>query len=760
MRKVFGAILFTLLLIMAVTGCSSKANKGVEADKGIEVDKGVEADMALEAGVSKGRYVEEDVVFPEGIESDEFISITASPNGDVELLTYEDGAYKTYLINKRWRKGEAEALQKFNNGAVNNFMISQMFYGEDNKQYVIGETISDYHSVLYRLSDAGVFEKVELKRFEDTNEEWGNLPYQPKVIKVLENGMIAVAYPWGVIEVYSTDGESVVGEYPCGSLCVLAVEGNTLYYIDQNDKKLLSINMETKEEGTPKSIEVPWLIGTTAYYSGVLELVDGNTYVCNTSGIHLNMKGTSLWETLLEGDQCSLNMPSVTLKDYVIGTKDEFYIVLSDQGNNDVSIKRIFFDENASSVPPIVLSIFSIDDNPTIRQVITIFQESHPDVRINFNIANPVTDVMYTYGLKNPEQTITLKDQINALNTELLAGRGPDILVLDSMPIEAYIDKGVLEDMGSIFSSLKASGELLPNISNPYDIEGKVYTMPIRFKLPIIYGVSEAVNAANSVRELAEYTHTGNEIPLLGPSNYRALAAWLFMIYYNQILSQENVIDEAALQDFLEDIKVISVAIHASDETRMSGFRTSGGRFFGYWMADYFKVYKKECQSNIMELGAIKDFVLPLRAVQECQGSLRAINHMFKATGLIGINSEGKQKELAKEFIQLLFSKEIQSQNFEGAFPVNKAAMEEWIRLDNNDYYCIAADGEITAYYPEKDTREKIYEYVCAADKPMVNDMTMMDMILDEAERYLRGDISAEQAASNITASIQLYLSE
>ncbi len=604
-----------------------------------------------------------------------------------------------------------------------------------------------------------MFEKVEIKRFEDINEDWGNLPCRPEVIKVLENGMIAAAYPWGVIEVNSPDGQSVVGEFPCGSLCVLAVEGNTLYYTDQNDKEILSINMETKEEGTPKLLDIPWLIGTSTFYTGVLELVDGNTYVCNTSGIHLNMKGTSLWETLLEGDQCSLNLPSVTLKDYVVGTKDEFYIVLSNKGNTDVSIKHIFFDENADSVPPIVLSIFSIDDNPTIRQAITIFQESHPEVRINFNIANPDTELKYSYGIKNPEQTITLKDQINALNTELLAGRGPDILVLDSMPIESYIDKGVLEDMGSIFSSLKESGELLPNITNPYDMDGKVYTMPIRFKLPFIYGVSEAVNAVNSITELAEYARNNNEMPLLTPCNYRSLAAWLFMIYYDQLLNQENEIDKAALQEFLEAIKVISDAIHASDDARMNGFTTSGGPVLGYWMTGSINVYNKECQTNIMELGGMKDFMLPLRAVQECQGSFRVINHIFKATGLIGINREGKQKDLAREFIQLLFSKEIQSQNLEGAFPVNKAALEEWIRLDNNNTI-IAANGTITATYPDKGAREKIYEYICEADRPMTNDMTMMDMILDEAERYLRGDITAEQAASNAVAGINLYLSE
>jgi ABC-type glycerol-3-phosphate transport system substrate-binding protein len=660
---------------------------------------------------------------------------------------------------------DAKALQKFNDFSTNDFKIRQVFYGEDKKQYLIGETISDYHSVLYQLSDAGVFEKVELQRFEDTYEEWDNVPYVPKVIKVLENGMIAAAYPWSVIEVYSSDGQSMIGEYNCGRSCLLAAEGNVLYYADENEKEVLSINMETKEEGSPRLIEIPRSIEIKVFNSEVLEIVSGMAYICNASGIHLNVSGASLWETLIDGNQCSLDMPSETLRDFVLGAEDEYYIVLSNIGNTDVSIKHIFYDENASSQPPIVLSIFSIEDNPTIRQAITIFQKSHPDVRINFGIANTNTDngyeVKYTYGIKNPKQTIPLKDQINVLNTELLAGKGPDILVLDGMPIESYIEKGVLWDMGSIFTPLKDNSELLPNITGAYDLDGKVYTMPLRFKLPIMSGASDAVNAANSVEELAEYAGNNNEIPLLGPSNYRALAAWLFMTYYDQTLNQENEIDEAALQDFLEAISIISVAIHASDDVKTHPLGTAYGLTIGYWTGDSVTVYKKERQTNMEELSGMTDFSLPITAVQKLQGSFRALNNMFNAYGLIGINSAGNKKELAKEFIQLLFSKEIQSLDLRDGFPVNKVAMEEWIQLDSDYYYNLSNEVEtITVNYPDLKFRNEIYECICAADQPMVNDMTMMDMILDEAEQYLRGDITSEQAASNIVSSINLYLSE
>lgn len=748
MRKGFGVIAVVLSLVMVVAGCSSKDQKEPKGDS------------SLKEGVSIGGYVEENIVLPEGIDPKEFVSITASPDGGIEVYAYNNNAYEKYLYqDRKWRKADAEALQIFNDPSASHFVLKKVFYGEDMKQYLLGDTPSGYQNVLYRLSDTGVYEKVELKRFEEKNKEWNDLYCRPKVIKVLENGMIAAAYPWSIIEVYAPDGKSMLAEYQCGMSCVMAAEGNTLYYADQNDKQLLSINMETKEEGSPRAIDLD------VYATEIVELVNGNAYLCNTSGLHLNVEGASLWETLLDGNQSSLGMPTERLTDFVIGKEDEYYIVLSSMYNSDFSVKHIFYDEAVSSVPPEELTIFSIDDNPTIRQAIAVFQENHPDIRINFRTANTDNNIKCTYGVKNPKQTVTLKDQLNALNTELLAGKGPDIFVLDGMPIEAFIEKGVLEDMGSIFSSMKDSGELLPNITEPYKKDGKVYAMPIRFRFPIIYGARDAVNAADSITELAEYAKNHKEIPMLPASNYRALAAWLFFTYYDQISDPAYEIDEAVLQEFLETIHIISEAIHASDDAQLIPVGSSNGAVImitlGYWTGGSVELYQGNCQSNMEEMGGMMDFALPLKVLQKREGNYGAINQRFKAYGLMGINSAGKQKELAKEFIQLLFSKDIQGLDLQDGFPVNKAAMEEWTLNDKVNYFSIPlGEDTITADYPEKATRDNIYQYIRTLDKPMVNDMTMMDMILDEAERYLREDITAEQAAGNAVASINLYLSE
>ena len=745
MKRIVGMIMVAILLLLTVAGCSAKDKKVKDTDK------------TLEGELAKGRYVEEEIAFPQGVDALEIISLTASPSGDIELYAYNNGVYEKYLYKDgNWNKADGEALQKFNNVASNNFIMNEVFYGEDGKQYLLGFTISEYRSALYRLSDAGEFEKVDIKRFEDNYEEWENIPYFPKVLRVLENGMITASYPWKVVEVYSPDGQSVVGEYSCGGSCMLAAEGNLLYYTDQTDKEILSINMETKEEGTPRPVEIE------LFEEGRLELDNGTIHFSNTSGIHLIQESGTIWETIIDGSQSSLGMPSKTLRNFVLGTEEDYYIVLTNMDNTEISIKHIFYDENASSVPPIELSIFSIEDNPTIRQAITVFQESHPEVKINFRIANLDSKVKYTYGIKNPEETITLKDHINALNTELLAGRGADILVLDGLPIESYIEKGVLEDMGSAFTLMKDAGELLPNIIDPYVSDGKVYTMPIRFKLPIIYGSQAAVNAANSLQELAEYARNSTELPLLKASNYRALTAWFLMTGFDQLLNQNSEIDQAALQSFLETIQVLSDAIDASDEVEIDYMNSVKGRVMGYWIASSMDVHRKKIQSGIEELGGISDFAIPIEAVQVWQGSYRAINNSYKSSGLVGLNSAGKQKELALEFIQFLFSLEIQRLDLLDGFPVNQAAMEEWIQIGKQGYGFSVGDGEysISASYPNEKSRKDIYEVISAAEQPMTNDLTMVDMILDEAERYLRGDITAEQAAENAVSSINLYLSE
>lgn len=742
MKKVISRTMVLILFILTMAGCSS--NKANDKSR----------DEALNNELAKGMYVEEDFEIPSDIQN--IISFMVSPGGNIELYGYgSTNNYLKYLyVDEEWIEDESDALKKVLSSTP--IRINRLFYGEDEYLYVLADRFPAYRNALYRLSDFGELEKIDVKRFEDTHEEWDDLFYRPTSIDVLEKGMIAATYVWREGEIYSPDGQSTVGEFTCGYPSAMTASGNYLYFVDENISNILMYDVEKNEE----LALIPLLIDISS--DGLIRY-DGETiYICDKSGIHLKKDGGSIFETIFEGSQSALVMPSQKLYDFIIGQKDDYYYMLQDNYGGPVStIKHVYFDENASVIPEEELSIFSMEECNTIRHAIISFQQSHPDIRINYRVANINSKAIYTYGLKDPNANVTLQDQINALNTELLADKGADIIVLDGLPIDSYLEKGVLEDMGDIFNPMIKNDELLTNIANNFVRGKKVYTMPVRIKLPIIYGSSQVVEAANSLEELADYAKSSQDIPLLNPSNYRAMTAWFLFLYYNEILNDANKIDQALLLDFLENINIIATNIKASDDVPIDWMNSAKGTTVGYWVTGIMNMHKKLIQANIDEAIGILDFSVPIEGIKSWSGAFSVVNNTYRANTLVGINSGGRNKALAKEFVQYLFSEELQKEELLDGFPINKLAMEDLVKRNFDSTSSIGdMDYSIIATYPSLQSRELIYEQIEALERPMENNAIMIDMILDEAERYLRGDITAEQAVDNILGSINTYLSE
>ncbi len=49
---------------------------------------------------------------------------------------------------------------------------------------------------------------------------------------------------------------------------------------------------------------------------------------------------------------------------------------------------------------------------------------------------------------------VTANDAVKNLNTQLLAGKGPDMILLNGMPADAYIEKGILMDLSDFVAEL------------------------------------------------------------------------------------------------------------------------------------------------------------------------------------------------------------------------------------------------------------------------------------------------------------------
>ena len=84
------------------------------------------------------------------------------------------------------------------------------------------------------------------------------------------------------------------------------------------------------------------------------------------------------------------------------------------------------------------------------------------------------------------------------------SGKGPDVLMLDDVSLEAYAEKGVLADLGSLLDSLTGDGTVLPNQAGAYRREdGSCPAISARFLVPMMKGSEACLAACGSLTELA-----------------------------------------------------------------------------------------------------------------------------------------------------------------------------------------------------------------------------------------------------------------
>ena len=148
---------------------------------------------------------------------------------------------------------------------------------------------------------------------------------------------------------------------------------------------------------------------------------------------------------------------------------------------------------------------------------------------------------------------MTEADALRTLNTEILAGSGPDILRLDGMSLDSYLEKDILMDL----SDLLKETPTLERITKCYEREGTVRVIPAAFAIPAVYGPRELVSRITDLdslvdaasRALAEnnqaHSLMNGMIPqMVTDTLYDSCsAAWK---------KADGTLDEEALENFLE----------------------------------------------------------------------------------------------------------------------------------------------------------------------------------------------------------------
>ena len=488
----------------------------------------------------------------------------------------------------------------------------------------------------------------------------------------------------------------------------------------------------------------------------------GYLFFTTGEGLYSFVPGGSVTEELVSANKSSFGDPSF-LPRALTGTEDGSFYVLGMLGGEAV-LCQYDFDANAPLQATQVLKLYSLYDDEDLRQIISRYQKSHPE-----------TDIHLEIGLSG-EDGVTEADALRTLNTEILAGSGPDILRLDGMSLDSYLEKDLFLDLSDLLEETRT----LENITKCYETKGKVSVLPVAFAIPAIYGPKDLVD---SIHDLDSFVEAATQA--LARSGADSLMNGMIPVLVTDIIydscsaawkTADGTLDPSALEAFL----AASKALYDLDAPLRERYADILGQMdgdLGITPGEFTAIggsWDILMNGEAMSVGTLESMDVwsyALAGDQQLEGYTLApltlqASGVFLPRQIYGVLNTTEIADTAKDFIRFLLGEEVQKRNLNYGFPVNQAVFEALIQEDKTTDVSFATsteDGQmlsLTARYPSAQERKELAQWVRDLTTPALTDRTIRTLITAQAADCMNGTCTAKEAADRALQSLNLYLSE
>ncbi|MCD8353209.1 MAG: extracellular solute-binding protein [Clostridiales bacterium] len=417
-------------------------------------------------------------------------------------------------------------------------------------------------------------------------------------------------------------------------------------------------------------------------------------------------------------------------------------------------------------------TIWALNETDTLREAVLAFQEAHPELDVELEVQLDEDG--------SAEGSATVSDILSNLNTQLLAGDGPDVLILDDVDYQTYIDKGVLEPLNDLYQEYDFVGG---TVSTLLTEAGDCYVIPARFSMPVI--MTDQGELPTTMEELTERVLTGggrsaeqateddlgweeNAYLLLQPSG-EFYSVWLAAS--GGSLVTEDGVDASALTTWLNDLKQISDHYDLTDGVELAG-SSSGSSYEGFSYGNRNEYFPSDGWWGDGAAG-----VMVMNDVQSLLGQMVAICSEYdEETGetaispdpkrfqiarcpgltegayspemLMAVTAGSSQTELAKEFIETALSDDVQRYTYGDGLPVTQAGIDA--QLDYFSDYAEQCGWDISAL-------EAIFDS-CTA--PVTLELEVQDALYKAANGLCLGEIDLDGAVTQIEDDFALKIAE
>lgn len=758
----FGSILkkvtaLTLCLSMTLmSACSTAASPS--GDLSGDVGNDVKA---------MGRYIESDVELPEGLSLARVMKIYEDK---VRVNLYDDNNVNYFYDydGSSWSKINDIDYFGLASSAVegNSYPSEYTFDSQDNFYMIVTQILEDGmgNPVLVKVDKSGKAEIVDMKW-----QKRGDKNIFVHEIAVDSQGnILAVQSSQGIYR-YSPDG-TYMDCYSSDMIGSMTLMGDDIAIVDNVTGAMVVYNMDSQTVSTSIPLE-------SAGFGGIpVAGEDKAAYYVSSTGIYKCLPGGSVLEKIADGDINSLSIPSLSIAGAVY-LSGQVYVNFSDMNTYKNKLTMFAYSADTPSRPDEEITVYSLHDNDTIRQAAGEFQRANPNVKVNVqspmgnknNSGMMVTN--YGVGYKeddSSDSSATSEDVIRALNTELLNKKGPDVLILDGLPMSSYMEKGVLMDISDILNPLISSGELLENIVSAYAEGDNVFAVPVRFNVPAIF-TDKSLNGFGSLKDMAEFARAHKDLPVLKKYTQQNL---MELFYYSSAPAFTEADGKINRDEFIKYISYLKDIYDTSWPDDMGRGETVSLRSKSSMSEMDWSTGKSYAATSVLR--GIRASSMRIATLQK-QGNGMMVQlpglkgNAFEPLCIAAINANTSKAELAKAFVNTLLSESVQSSDLGDGFAVNEKIYEAAAAIGEPDqtmmWYTSSSDSdnnevEMSGNDPSGEDLKPIIDMCHNVNTPVIMDKTLLEIMVKNTEGFFNGSMTAEDAADAVIEGARLYLGE
>lgn len=402
-----------------------------------------------------------------------------------------------------------------------------------------------------------------------------------------------------------------------------------------------------------------------------------------------------------------------------------------------------------------VLVLGTLDDSSEIRDVITEFNKNSTEYKVEIRL----------YGDNSGETTQAL----SLLQADIAAGKGPDILDIAKADTFSYVEKGLLTDLTPYLNADTEISEedFLPNVLAIYNKDGMQTAIPSVFWIGSLVGKTENLDGYTHWN-IAEYESFVNG--LANPETVvqgiprRQIFAQMMEQYASSFIDWDNRTcsfdgeEFQKLLSFVSRYPAVSTVMGQTEELAM----VRNNQIL------LLPIVLNSVSGYLLQPAVFNGEVTYVGFPTERENG----NTLMVFSGAYGIMESCTEKDAAWEVVKALCTAD---NLYLSDFPVykenlNKAyafAQTETYHLNDNGekiadplYRAAYGDETIEVYPATEEDIKKLQELLENAAAPDMRSEEVLNIIMEEAEPYLAGEKTAEEAAQVIQNRMQLYMSE